>query len=136
MQDIRNWLTASRLLPNDDKTEFLVIGTRQQLNKLKSSTLNVGEHSTDPSLSVRNLGAIFDSSLCMDNHINQICKASFFHIHNIRRISKYLSAECAKTLVHAFVTSNLDYCSGLLYGLPKYQVTTCSEHCRKADNKH
>ena len=60
----------------------------------------------------------------MNNHINQICKASSFYIHNIRRISKYLSPECTKTLFHAFVTSRLDYCNGLVYGLPKYQIST------------
>ena len=34
IRDIRNWLTDGKLLLNDDKTAFLVIGTRQQLNKL------------------------------------------------------------------------------------------------------
>ena len=67
------------------------------------------------------LGAIIDNSPSMNNHINQICKACFYHIHNIRRISKFLSKECLQTLVHAFVTSRLDYCNSLLYGLPKYQ---------------
>ena len=31
-KDIRNWLVEGRLLHDDDKTEFLVIGTCQQLN--------------------------------------------------------------------------------------------------------
>ena len=59
----------------------------------------------------------------MDSHINQVCKTAFYHIHNIRRISKYLSRESLKTLVHAFVTSRFDYCNSLLYGLPKYQIS-------------
>ena len=37
IKDIRNWLIEGRLLLNDDKTEFLVIRTRQQLNKLNPS---------------------------------------------------------------------------------------------------
>ena len=52
---------------------------------------------------------ILDNSISMDAHINQVCKAAFYHIHNIRRVSKYLSQECLKTLIHAFVTSRLDY---------------------------
>ena len=113
-------MTERRLLLNDAKTEFLVLGTRQQLKKLHPSTVEVGNHIVNPSSSTRNLGVIFDSSLNLNNHINQICKASFFYIHNIRRISKYLSKDSRRTLVHAYVTARLDYCNSILYGLPKY----------------
>ena len=123
IEDLRNWLIEGRLLLNDDKTEFLVIGTRQQLNKLNPSVLHVGDDAIDPSVTVRNLGTILDNSISMDAHINQVCKAAFYHIHNIRRVSKYLSQECLKTLIHAFVTSRLDYCNSLLYRLPKYQIS-------------
>ena len=42
---------------------------------------------------------------------------------NIRRISKYLSRDCRQSLVHTYVTSRLDYCNSILYGLPKYQLS-------------
>ena len=91
IKDIRNWLIEGRLLLNDDKTEFLVIGTRYQLNKLNPSVLHVGDHTIDNSVNVRNLGTMFDNSISMDTHINQVFKTAFYRIHNIRRISKYLS---------------------------------------------
>ena len=50
IEDLRNWLIEGRLLLNDDKTEFLVIGTRQQLNKLYPSVLHVGDDTIDPSV--------------------------------------------------------------------------------------
>ena len=109
IKDIRNWLIEGRLLLNYDKTECLVIVTRQQLNKLNPTVLHVGDHKIDPSVNVRNLGTIFDNSISMDTHINQVCKTAFYHIHNICRISKYLSQESLKTLVHAFVTSRKAY---------------------------
>ena len=90
IKDIRNWLIEGRLLLNDDKTEFLVIGTCQQLNKLNPSVLRVGDHTIDPSFNVRNLGTRLDNSISMDTHINQVRKTDFYHIHNIHRISKYL----------------------------------------------
>ena len=55
-------------------------------------------------------------------HINNICRSAFFHLYNIRRIRKYLSSDCAQTLVNAFVTSRLDFCNSLLYGLKGNQL--------------
>ena len=51
------------------------------------------------------------------------CKSAFYHLHNIRRIKNYLSRENLLTLVHAFVTSRLDYCYSLLYNVPKDQIS-------------
>ena len=65
IKDIRNWLIEGRLLLNDNKTEFLVIGTRYQLNKLNSSVLHVGDHTIDNSVNVRNLGTIFDNLISL-----------------------------------------------------------------------
>ena len=62
--------------------EFLVIGTRQQLNKLSPSVLYVGDHTIDPSVNKRNLGTIFDNSISTDSHINQVCKTP-----GVRRLS-------------------------------------------------
>ena len=58
----------------------------------------------------------------MNANVNKTCNSSFFHLHNIRRIRKYLSTESAKLLVHAFVISRIDYCNSLLYGLPQTQL--------------
>ena len=58
----------------------------------------------------------------MSQHVTNICSASFFQLHNIRRIRKYLTPEAAATLVHSFVTCRIDYCNSLLYGLPDYQL--------------
>ena len=52
-------------------------------------------------------------------HINNICKSSFYHLRNIARIRKYISFKTAETLVHAFITSKLDHCNSVLFGLPK-----------------
>ena len=50
-------MVSDRLLRNDDKTEFLLIGTRQQLNKVDSLPLRVGTIDIEPVSCVRSLGA-------------------------------------------------------------------------------
>ena len=37
-------------------------------------------------------------------------------------VTSFLTVQSTKTLVHAFVSSHLDYCNALLFGLPKYQL--------------
>ena len=54
-------------------------------------------------------------------HVVKVCSKAFRGLHTIRHIGKFLAEESTKSLVHAFVTSHLDYCNSLLYGIPKYQ---------------
>ena len=122
IEKIRRWLIQDRLLINDDKTEFMIIGTQQQLCKLHAMNIKVRSSEIRPSSRVRNLGCCLDPNLHMCDHITNICKTAFYHLHNIRRIKKYLSRDSLLHLVHAFITSRLDYCNALLYGLPKEQI--------------
>ena len=44
----------------------------------------------------------------------------------LRRIRKYLSQDCLVTVIHAFVTSRLDYCNthySLMYGLSQCKIS-------------
>ena len=106
---------SDRLLLNDENTEFLLIGTRQQLGKVDPLPLRVGTMDIEPVNCVRNLGAWFDSMLSISS--------GFYYLHNLRRIRRYLSQDCLVTLIHAFVTSRLDYCNSLMYGLPQCQIS-------------
>ena len=45
---------------------------------------------------------------------------SQYHLRNIAKIRRYLSEESSQILVHAFISSNLDNCNSLSYGLPKH----------------
>ena len=60
--------------------------------------------------------------MSMDKHVTNICKNCFFHLRKIARIKEYLSTSDIQTLVHAFITSKLDNCNSLLYGLPKFLI--------------
>ena len=107
---------------NDDKTEFIVIASRHLFKKAAVNTIRVGDSDVSKVSVVRNLGAWFDDQLTMAVHITKICGAAFYHLHNIRRIRKYLSMGAAATLIHSCVSCPTAYRNSLLYGLPKCHI--------------
>ena len=116
-------MISDKLMLNDSETEILLVGSRQQLRKVEFDTLMVGTSKVPlASSAVRNLGAWFDSELTMNTHVNKLYSAAYFHLYNLRRIRKYLSQETCEQLVHAFITSRIDYCNSLLHGLPAKQL--------------
>ena len=121
--DISQWMHSDKLKLNSDKTECLLIGTRQQLQKVSNiRTLSVADSQITLSCEVRNLGTWFDSKMSMLSHINKTCSSAFYYLYNMRRIRKYLSRSGTESLVHAFITSRIDYCNSLLYGLPNSHI--------------
>jgi len=71
---------------------------------------------------VRLLGATIPSDLNLDQHVSLISASCFYWLRQLRRTRRSLDQESAATIVHAFVTSYVDYCNTLLAGAPK--VTT------------
>ena len=63
-----------------------------------------------------------DNCFCMEQHVKKICSEANYHLRNISKICKYLTQDSAQILIHAFISSKLDYCYSLLYGIPKYLV--------------
>ncbi len=59
---------------------------------------------------------LFDSNLSFESHVSSICKTAFFHLKNISKLRPMLSTSNAEILIHAFMTSRLDYCNALLGG--------------------
>ena len=63
IRDIRFWMLNNDLKFNDDKTEFLIIGSSQQLENLYNISIRVGDSDIHPVPFARNLGCWFDSRL-------------------------------------------------------------------------
>ena len=95
----------------------MLIGTHQQLSKVRTDSLLVAGTVVSSVSEARNLGVWFDSKFQFQTHINKTYQSAFYYFYNIR-IGKFLSFEAAKTLVQALVISRLDYCNSVLYGIP------------------
>jgi len=58
----------------------------------------------------------------MYEHVTSICRAAYFHLKNIHCLKALLKQEALVTVVLAFVTSRIDYCNSLLYGISNYNI--------------
>ena len=71
VDDIRNWMTNDKLLFNDDKTEFLMIGTKQQLVKVNIDHILIGDRVIRPNGVVKNLRLDSINELSCKKHLFQ-----------------------------------------------------------------
>ena len=71
---------------------------------------------------MNDLGVIIDDLLSVKDHVQRICRSSFYQLRQLRAVRKSLSMESCEALIHAFVSSRLDYCNSLLYGINKFQL--------------
>ena len=93
---------------NQDKTELVLIRSKFRCRP-SLEFIQLVDEKIQPKPSARNLGVIID-----------ICVSCQYHLRNIAKIRKYLSEDTSQILVHAFISSKLDNCNSLLYGLPKH----------------
>ena len=118
---IKEWMTVNMLKLNEGKTEMMVFQPRQMTMPM-SCTVSIGNANITPNPTARNLGIMFDEKLICDVHINRMCRAAFYHLRNIKRIRHYLTREVIEQLVHAFITSRLDFCNALLSGVLQQHI--------------
>ena len=114
IQDTKIWMDFNLLKLNEEKTEFIILGNSQQLQKVRDPQLFLGEETIIPVTKVRNLGYYMDQFMRNDHHINTISGQCFGLLKNILTIKPYINTETCRTIVQALVISKLDYCNSLL----------------------
>ena len=118
IEDTRSWLTANFQKVNDGKTELMIISSMHH-RPVDFPEFKVGDEAISPSDCIRNLGVLFDANMHQDKHINNIVKLSFKTLRDMYKVRPCIPLSLMETLVHAFITTRLDYCNSILYGLPK-----------------
>ena len=117
---IKEWMNLFFLKMNPDKTEIIMLVPQQLKN---AHTINGCTFSDGGCIRfanfVKNLGYILDKYLNMDIHINSVVSICYKYLSDIGKIRKLLSKKHAEMLVHAVISSRLDYCNSLLYGVNK-----------------
>ena len=134
IEDLRHWMNRNRLKLNDNKTEFIVFGTPHKLTQINTTLIKVGEENIKAVKEVRNISAHFDSVLKMDDQVKSMCRNAWINLYNISKIRKYLTEDQTKTIVHAYVTSKLDYNNSLLAGLTNTENSELRSQLERVQN--
>lgn len=119
LNDIVKWMNNNMLKLNADKTELIIFSSEHNSKTVSNVSVTVDGSVIKQSPSVRNLGAYLDSNMKLDQHVNSVCRNSYAQLRHIGHIRPYLTLNATKSLVNSLVTSRIDYCNALLYGVPK-----------------
>ena len=120
---ISSWMSSNYLTLNPSKTEFFLTGLPQQTSEIINPSLSLSTNNPImPSLTTKNLGFIFDSTLSFSKQISSLSSACHCHIRDLRRIRHTLDSTTAATIATTLVHSRLDYCNSLCHGLPITQI--------------
>ena len=124
IKEIKMWMNSNGLKLNENKTELIVFGSTSMLSKINAHNISlcVGENNIQSVNKVRNLGVIFDSNMSFNNQISNISRSIRYQLRNLSFIRKSLTKDATEKLIHALISSRLDFCNSVLSGLPLQQI--------------
>ena len=102
---------------NEKKTEAMVF-SGSTVSPLVD--LDYLEHYRRPI--INNLGVKVDTDLRFDTQIKAVVKSSFFQLRQLAKIKPILQREHFEAVIHAFVTTRLDYCNALYLGVTESSI--------------
>ena len=91
------WMKENRLILDSDKMEFIIIGTKPQLSKMKFRIIHINNEIIHALTSIRNLGVAFDSKMKLKYHVFKTTR---------RKIDLQIRlSEVSQTRIHGNISS-------------------------------
>ncbi len=119
IDEINSWMCQNFLQLSKEKPEVIAFGNKDDVLKVNAYLDSRGQTTKNQ---VKNLGVILETDLSFSSHVKAVTKSAYYHLKNIARIRCFVSSQDLEKLVHAFITSRVDYFNGLLTGLPKKTI--------------
>ena len=84
--EIKSWMDKNRLKMNNEKTEFILIGSPQQLRKsvISEANININGETIHRSASIKYLGVDLDERLSLDM-INRKCRTAMGNLQKLKK---------------------------------------------------
>ena len=119
-------MAGNLLKLNDNKTEVITFTAPNVEMNMRIDVIQIGDYNIQPVQCGRDIRVVFDHHIMMHENITNTCASCYFHLRNVSSIRDSLTDEATIQLVHAFLSSQIDYCNSLLYGIPQYTSKSCN----------
>ena len=114
LDNVHKWLTAYKLTLNEEKTEFMLIGSRQRLNQFSGNpNIILGNHTIQQVPNKKVLGVIIDENLKWNEHNDAQCKKISKAIALLRRAKQFVTHEALLNMFNSLVLPHFTYCSNV-----------------------
>ena len=119
---IDRWMSSNRLKLNPNKIQFTWLGTGQQLRRFNPPSMRMPSGLIiEPTSVVHILGVFLDTHLSMGSHFDWLVKTCMHQLRQLRALRQSLSTDAVSILVHAFISSRLDYFNSIFNGISDKQ---------------
>ena len=108
---------------NSATCEFILFGSQTQLSKIDLQSISFSGMTINVSQTCRNLGVMLDHNFTMSHQISSISKSVRYQLRNIGFIRKYLTRSATEKLVHALISSRLDFGNSILFNLSQTHLS-------------
>ena len=112
LNNVVDYSSNNFLKLNTDKTKYIIIGSQNNLNKLKDlilPPLKLNGDVLERKYSVKNLGVIFDQHMSWVDHINNIVGKAYGRLKQAYRYKNFLSIDSKFRLIEAYILSLFNY---------------------------
>lgn len=119
---VSNFSMRNCLKLNNGKSNYIIIGSRQNLTKLSEHPVPpvmIGNNPIERKIHVKNLGVIFDETLSWDKHINKCIGKAYGKFKQAFRFKKFLSQKAKLNISETYILSQFNYCDALFLNSSK-----------------
>ena len=115
-------MECNRLKMDNGKTEFITFGSKVQLAKCITNSININGTKVQKIEVIKYLWAWLDQNLTLTEHVNRKCQNAMMNLLKIKQLRRVLTQDAAYILVRGLVISHLDYCNSMFAGLPTCRI--------------
>uniref|UniRef100_A0A8C1LY92 Reverse transcriptase domain-containing protein n=1 Tax=Cyprinus carpio TaxID=7962 RepID=A0A8C1LY92_CYPCA len=120
LEDIKAWMASNFLKFNEDKTEIILFRPGGTIN---TPDVDLGDLKSYVKPVVKNLGVLMDGDFKLDKQINLVVKSCFYQLRQLSKVKSFVSFTDFERVIHAFISSRLDYCNSLYVGIGEASLT-------------